>query len=516
MMQSLAVLTAAASLLLSPGAVARPAPALDYYRLVPGFVGEKENEVGFTIGFQAPNPWGEYTAYLMATNSLGQRTWRIEQYQQIPNTQLLQGSTMYLLEGSRQALLIDTAQPSRNPAATNLKALVRHLLSHENDGTARRQPLDFVVANTHAHDDHIGENRQMADRIVYYMDDDWPRHAPANYIPIREGGGTTRNGGGKAAGEIDLGARVVKAVMVPPHTPGSLAYLDAGNRMLFTGDALGSAWPWLHWANIADYALAMNHVADVTSDFPDIAVLPAHFYQIDAYDRQHGPLGKQYILDQRAAAHGIVDGTIIGEPAFVVGPQAYWGGTGSAKLTYALDKVDGAGAAPAAGYRAVQIPGSSWRKEWVSDPAQAQLFEIQSDLFLIMGAAGEILYLLRGSERALLIGTRPQTEGLASLLARITDGKPLHAASLDGAASLARVSGATDTSMRGGLLVDLGTGRDGRPLQVEVMAAGNGFALLSLADRMLFTTGVEPADAKGRYDLLYTTASDRWFTPPAP
>src|SRR5580704_19248545 len=91
---------------------AQTAPPLEYYRLVPGFLPEYKNASGRNLGngFATPNPWGAYTAYLMATNAKGQRTWRIED--ELPGGGTSQGSTMYLLEGSERALLIDTAQNS--------------------------------------------------------------------------------------------------------------------------------------------------------------------------------------------------------------------------------------------------------------------------------------------------------------------------------------------------------------------------------------------------------------------
>ena len=49
----------------------------------------------------------------MATNALGQRTFRIEHYLPNPGQRTAQGSTMYLLEGSSRALLIDTANPAK-------------------------------------------------------------------------------------------------------------------------------------------------------------------------------------------------------------------------------------------------------------------------------------------------------------------------------------------------------------------------------------------------------------------
>ena len=502
---------------------------LDYYKLAPGFVAEKKNDLGFAVGYSAPNRWGEYTAYLMATNASGQRTWRIEQYQELPGAGFWQGSSMYLLEGTRQALLVDTAQPSKNKIGVNdLKTVVRYLLGHENNGDARSNPVDFVVANTHNHPDHIGENPLMRDRTVYYMDGDWPQNAPANYVPIRENGGPTKNGNGTAVGEIDLGNRMIRAVALPPHTPGSTAYLDAANKMLITGDAMGSGWPWLHWAAIAEYATAMDRIAAITRDIPDISVLPAHFYQVAAYGRRDGPLGYQYILDQKASAHGIVRGTLEGEPYFVVGPTAYWGGTGSARLTYSLAQVDTPNTAPAVNYRSVRIPGTSWKREWVGDPAHSKVFKIRSEMHLIRGASGNVLYLLAGSRSALLIGTGSGEPGLADPVKRLAAGRPLEAVTLSDRPSqtggLKQLAMARHRKLTVGATIDLGVDAGGGQVRLEAQetSAGN-FTLLSVGDRTLFAsdaTAIQEAspawrqETEGRYDLVYTATSDRWFAAP--
>jgi hypothetical protein len=367
----------------------------------------------------------------------------------------------------------------------------------------------------------------MSDRTVYYMDGDWPQNAPANYVPIREGGGRTRNGSGATVGEIELGGRLIRAIAIPPHTPGSTAYLDTDNRMLISGDALGSGWPWLHWALIADYAAALDHVAAIAATIPGIAVLPAHFYQVEAYGRRDGPPGYQYILDQQASAHGIISGAIEGEPYFLIDPTVYWAGTRSARLTYSLARVDAADGKPVTNYRAVRIPGVAWRREWVRDARQQKLFDIHSDFHLIRSASGNVIYLLKGSRSALLIGTGSGEPGLAELVKRLIDNTSLHVVTLTNQPSqtggLKLLSPSRHVELREGLTFDLGPDAAGRPVQVEAHAAGNTFTLLSVSDRMLFAAAHDairsaPANwrtaTQGRYDLVYTASSDKWFTSP--
>jgi hypothetical protein len=224
------VLLVVALAMLATAAPARAAAPVDWYKLAPGFISESWDSDGVPLlngGFATPNPWGFYTAYLMSTNAKGQRTWRIENF--LNSTRITyrygQGSTMWLFEGSRKALLVDTAQNTPDlpivQGQADLVTVVKQLLEHDNTGAPKANPItDFVEANTHNHGDHIGKNAAMAPRTVYYPDLDWPNGtAPANYVPIKEGGGATTHGSGTAVGSIDLaigGSRRSTSTATPP------------------------------------------------------------------------------------------------------------------------------------------------------------------------------------------------------------------------------------------------------------------------------------------------------------
>jgi glyoxylase-like metal-dependent hydrolase (beta-lactamase superfamily II) len=546
-------------------AAASHPPIIQYYRLAPGFVAEEKNEAGFPAGplgtgFAKENPWGQYTAYLLATNAKGQRTWRIEH--NLPKADgTAQGSTMYLLEGSQRALLIDTANPAKFTLGVNdLKTVVRYLLGHANDGQVRSNPLDFVVANTHRHGDHTGENELMKDRTIYYMDLDWPPKGDAsNYVPIREGGGPTNNGNGHAVGEIDLGDRMLKAIAMPPHTDGSTGYLDAQNLMLFTGDALGSSWPYVQNGPLTTYAATLRHVDAVTRPYPGIAVLPAHFYQTLAWGRRQQPLGRAYILDQEKNADGIISGQKIGEPFYNAGRNTYWARTGSAQTVYSLNTLYAPDEMPAAAYHVVRIPGP-FPAKWVKSAELAKVTSIKADFYLIRGPKGESLFLLKGSKEALLIGTGSGAPGLAAVVARLAGHTPLAVAISDddpdqlgglaqlhprivyGAAQVAHaVEASAFSELQDGETIDLGTDAAGRPLALRADAltghSDAGFTFLETGDRLLFggdaigTQGeylllhVDPKDfatalanwrkkTDGRYDVVYTAHNPQWYTSP--
>ncbi len=530
-----------------------------YYRVARGFLPEQFNTSGFAVGtgFGTVNPWGTYTAYLMLTNGKGQRTWRIENYLQSGG--FTQGSTMYLLEGTERALLIDTAQDTPEVMGKNdLKTVARYLLAHDNDGREKGNAIDFVVSNTHSHGDHTGKNHQMSDRTVYYPDLDWPGSAPANYVPIREGGGQTPHGSGMAVGEIALGGRTIRAVNLYGHTPGSMGYLDTENNLIVTGDAIGSGLVWMHFGMISQYVQTLRHLRDVLRPMNDPAVLPAHFYQIKIDTRAKPPvngrpLDKQYVADQLAVAEGVVMGSIVGEPYRIVGRQVVVGKVSSAEMTYRPDMIETGGAG---GYRAVSIPGSGASRQ------ASPIDNIKSNFILIRDGSNNSLYLIKGSTRALLVGTGSGSPGLARFVARLAGRVPVDVAILSADAGqvgglqqfptakayIPRGSGITlgahQTAMEIGrgdviLMTDASNG----PLAIEVAPLSGhsrtGLTLLDMSDRILLSgdaLGTQAADGglilhdnlasfsealrawraqtDGRYDIVYTAHNYQWLTIP--
>ncbi|MEO8481106.1 MAG: MBL fold metallo-hydrolase [Acidobacteriota bacterium] len=554
--------------------IAQSPPVVEYNRLVPGFLPEVFTDDGMAkgTGFATENPWGAYTAYLLATNARGQRTWRIEDY--LPNAggATSQGSTMYLFEGAERALLVDTAQNTADiPGTNDLKTVVRHLLSHNNDGSVRGTSVDFVVANTHSHGDHTGKNGLMSDRTVYYPDLDWPRtNAPANYAPIREGGGSTTHGSGQAASQIDLGGRVLVAIDIHCHTPGSTGYFDRENRMIATGDAIGSAYVWAHFGLATQYAQAVHHLRDVLRPFDRVDVLPAHFYQIKQGARgkppiNGRPLDKSYVDDQARVADAILDGTVVGEPYRSVGRNAAIATIDSAGVVYTFANLYPGGVLAGTGdktkYHAIAIPGPS--APTAANGRYAAVDGIRSVIYLIRDYGNQSLFLVVGSTKALLIGTGTGTPGIAAFVRNLAGRTPLEVVvTSDDEGQLGGVSQFANTPVywpkgmtvptsvtnvryvSSGDRLDLGTDRAGRPLRLEVHAlvghSTTGITLLDASNRVLFggdALGTQGPDAglilrtslktfadaltawraatDGKYDVLYAAHNYQWFTAPA-
>lgn len=134
---------------------------------------------------------------------MSEDTWRIED----------EGVRFFLLAGKDKALLIDSGRQIHNA-----REIAGQLVS-----------LPVELLNTHADLDHIGSNDEFE---VFYMH---PAEA-SNYY-------NTQNKTGRFVpvehGTIlDLGNRRLEIISIPGHTPGSIAVLDIGNRVLYSGDTV--------------------------------------------------------------------------------------------------------------------------------------------------------------------------------------------------------------------------------------------------------------------------------------
>lgn len=130
---------------------------------------------------------------------------------------------MYLLVGSKQALLIDSGDID-DPKIVPLADTVMHLLP--NDGAGK---LPLLVAHTHRHLDHRAGDNQFAGMpnvqvVGFDLDSvrkfygllDWPN-------------GRT---------ELDLGERVVDVLPTPGHSETEVSFYDRDTGLLFSGDFL--------------------------------------------------------------------------------------------------------------------------------------------------------------------------------------------------------------------------------------------------------------------------------------
>jgi len=142
------------------------------------------------------------------------------------NTWLIQGvgSNSYLVVGEKRGVMIDTGF-----ATENIQVYAQSLTD---------KPV-ILVANTHGHFDHTGGNgwfphAYMSAKALEIAKVPYASLAthkyPTDYMVTIVGDGD----------KIELGNRSLEVIEIPAHAPSSIAYLDRKERIMFTGDEVGS------------------------------------------------------------------------------------------------------------------------------------------------------------------------------------------------------------------------------------------------------------------------------------
>ena len=166
---------------------------------------------------------------------------------------------MYLLVGSKRALLIDTGDvgdPGMMPLATTVMGLLP-------GDAGTKMPL--LVVHSHGHLDHREGDRQFENRpgveVVpsdlahvrqYFHFADWPL-------------GTA---------QVDLGDRIIDVLPTPGHHPAHLVYYDRNTGMLFSGDYLVQGRILVD--DLTAYLASARRVADFVKNRPVTYVLAGH------------------------------------------------------------------------------------------------------------------------------------------------------------------------------------------------------------------------------------------------
>jgi len=165
---------------------------------------------------------------------------------------------LYLLFGSKQALLVDTGAPGADVASA-----VMPLLKRTSGGQAAGIPL--LVVHSHGHSDHTAGDaalrRLPAVQVVEAKPD-----AIAAFFKIA--------GWPRGSAEYDLGGRILDIVPIPGHEPASIAIYDRRTRVLLTGDTL---YPGrLYVRDAPAFAASIDRLVDFTATREVAHVLGAH------------------------------------------------------------------------------------------------------------------------------------------------------------------------------------------------------------------------------------------------
>lgn len=130
---------------------------------------------------------------------------------------------LYLILGSREAMLIDTGAGGADAAPMVADVLRRH------GESAGRPQLPLLLVHSHGHDDHVaGDAPFRKDPTVRMVEG--TRTAVSSFFDL------TRWPDGVA--QYDLGDRVLDVFAIPGHEPASIAIYDRRTGVLMTGDVL--------------------------------------------------------------------------------------------------------------------------------------------------------------------------------------------------------------------------------------------------------------------------------------
>ena len=208
---------------------------------------------------------------------INENSWRIED----------RGVRCFLLTGSEKALLIDSGRE----------------LHTARDIAESLTDLPVMLLNTHADGDHTGSNEQFES---FYMHPDEEAHfrrggRGGTIIPVREGD------------ILDLGGRELHIIDLPGHTPGSIAVLDVGNRVLISGDPVqehGRIFMFGAHRNMENYIRSLEHLETFTAEFDEIWSSHADI-----------PILPALIRKLHDGALDVLDGKVAGSPVEVHGNQ---------------------------------------------------------------------------------------------------------------------------------------------------------------------------------------------------
>jgi hydroxyacylglutathione hydrolase len=188
-------------------------------------------------------------------------------------------TTMYLIEGTKKALLID--------CGTKCDSLDKVIAG------ITKKPVELVI--THAHGDHDGNVAFFPEVFMHPADTvlfDIPYKGRINFV----------NDGYV----FDLGGKKIEVAWTPAHTPGSIILLDRPAHNAYTGDAFGSGQVWLQlrpYSPMKDYTRACEKMLKIMDTGID-SIYCGHYPYLKS------ALNRDYIVTMKRLSESIDNGTV--------------------------------------------------------------------------------------------------------------------------------------------------------------------------------------------------------------
>jgi len=213
---------------------------------------------------------------------------------------------MLLFAGTNIALLVDSGLGSGDLKKT-IAGLTR---------------LPVILVNTHADYDHICGNSQFD---VAYMHPSEFAHYRSELAEFKLSEGRRLEVSPLLEGDIiDIGGRCFEAILIPGHTPGSIALLDAENRILLGGDSvLDDRIAMVNqWRDFEAYIYSIERLIRMSDRF-DVIYAPHGSFSLDA------DFLSKLLIAARRCQNGEIEGV---DTDFIKGAKLY--DAGAAKFLF--------------------------------------------------------------------------------------------------------------------------------------------------------------------------------------
>ena len=214
-------------------------------------------------------------------------------------------ASFYVLEGTERAAVIDTGITMGG----KIMPVIRGLTD---------KPLVLVI--THAHIDHFHHMDEFDTVYMSHREFEMPRAFlegmfAGKHLDLKRTIDIT------TGSVIDLGGDTLEICAVPGHTPGSVAVLDTGRNIVFTGDAIGSGSGVLLQLEgcvpLTEYLVSLRAFLKWLVDRGGaMRFYGGHHFQpfTSRLIRGWNPLSMGLLCDLIDLTEGVVNGTIVGRP----------------------------------------------------------------------------------------------------------------------------------------------------------------------------------------------------------